>query len=78
MNNWVMTEAAGSGNLKLVKWLRGKGCPWDWWTCWEAADKGHVEVLRWARANGCPWHVQTRRRAAAELGYTDNFGDAKW
>ena len=32
-------------------------------------------MLRWARENGCPWEAQDRDRAAAELGYTDNFGN---
>ena len=40
-----------------------------------SVDSGHVEVLRWARENGCPWHVQTRDKAAAELGYTDDLGN---
>ena len=34
-----------------------------------------MEVLRWARENGCPWHDYTRDRAAAELRYTDDFGN---
>ena len=32
-------------------------------------------MLRWARENGCPWEAQDRDRAAAELGYTDNYGN---
>ena len=68
-------EAAGSGNLELVQWLRGEGCPWDWWTCCLAVVRGHVEVLRWARKNGCPWKAFDRDWAAAELGYTDDFGN---
>ena len=40
-----------------------------------------VEVLRWARENGCPWTAATRDEAA-ELGYTDDFGnlveDVSW
>ena len=32
-------------------------------------------MLRWARENGCPWIAQTRDRAAAELGYTDDLGN---
>ena len=39
-----------------------------------AVDKGHLETLRWARENGCPWIATTRDRAA-ELGYTDDFGN---
>ena len=75
MGEMVMEEAAGSGNLELTRWLRTEGCPWNWWTCFEAVDNGHVEVLRWARENGCPWDAGTRYRAAAELEYTDDFGN---
>ena len=71
----VMGWAAGSGNLELIQWLRGEGCPWDYWTCYYAVDNGHVEVLRWARENGCTWSAHTRGRAAAKLGYTDDFGN---
>ena len=34
-----------------------------------------MEVLRWARENGCSWHAGTRDKAAAKLGYTDDFGN---
>ena len=34
-----------------------------------------MEVLSWARENGCPWIAETRDRAAAELGYTDDLGN---
>ena len=73
MDEDVMNSAASSGNLKLVMWLRGEGCPWDIDTCYWAVKKGHVEVLRWARENGCPWTANTRDKAAAELGYTDDL-----
>ena len=75
MDKWVVSNAAGSGNLKLVKWLRAEGCPWNYETCYHAVKRGRVEVLHWARENGCPWETGTRNRAAAELGYTDNFGN---
>ena len=71
----VMREAARSGNLELVRWLRGEGCSWSWTTCYWAVERGHVEVLRWVRENGCPWVAETRDKAAAELGYTDDFGN---
>ena len=75
MDGRVMECAAESGNLELVQWLRGEGCPWDWGTCYWATDRGHVPVLRWARTNGCPWKAYTRDQAAAEFGYTDDFGN---
>ena len=75
MDEGVMEHAACGSNLELVQWLRGEGCPWNWRTCYRAVQQGHVEVLRWARENGCPWTARTRDRAAAELGYTDDFGN---
>ena len=70
-----MFRAARSGNLELVQWLRGEGCPWDHLTCGFAVLKGHVEVLCWARDNDCPWGASIRDLAAAELGYTDDLGN---
>ena len=61
--------------MEVLQWLRAEGCPWDWTTCQYAVQQRHVEVLRWARENGCPWHDYTRDRAAAELGYRDDFGN---
>ena len=75
MDESVMMGAAGGGNLELVRWLRGEGCPWNCYTCYWAVDFGHVEVLRWVRENGCPWDAEIRAAAAAELGYTDDFGN---
>ena len=61
MDEDVMNRAAFSGNLELVQWLRGEGCPCDWnaWTCDYAAAAGQLEVLQWLRAEGCPWGVGT-------------------
>ena len=67
--------AARCEDLAVLQWLRENGCPWDAETCWSAVDMGDVEVLRWARENGCPWDAATRDEAAAELGYTDDFGN---
>ena len=71
----VMDSAAKSGNLELVRWLRGEGCKWDFLVCERAVEFGHVEVLRWLRENGCEWRAETRDKAAAELAYTDDFGN---
>ena len=38
-------------------------------------SKTAVEVLRWARENGCEWTAETRDKAAAKLGYVDDFGN---
>ena len=68
-------SAAAAGRLGVLQWLRANGCPWNWKTCYCAVQGGHVEVLRWARENGASWIADTRDRAAAELGYTDDLGN---
>ena len=69
------SSAAEIGHLEILQWLRAEGCPWDKWTCFNAVKKGHVEVLRWARENGCLMRAVDRDKAAAELGYTDDFSN---
>ena len=66
--------AHASRHLEVLRWLRANGCPWDAQTCDSAVDRGRP-VLSWARANGAPWTAKTRDQAAAELGYTDDFGN---
>ena len=75
MDEKLMACVAGNGNLELVKWLRGKGCPWDWYTCHFAVDEGHVEVLRWARENGAEMKVETAEQAQQKFGYSDDCGN---
>ena len=75
MDENMMMEAAASGNLELVRWLRAEGCPWNRWTCSYAVERGRVKVLRWVRENGALWDAFTRDKAAVELGYTDDLGN---
>eukprot|EP00588_Corethron_pennatum_P016774 CAMPEP_0194310216 /NCGR_PEP_ID=MMETSP0171-20130528/7142_1 /TAXON_ID=218684 /ORGANISM="Corethron pennatum, Strain L29A3" /LENGTH=270 /DNA_ID=CAMNT_0039063719 /DNA_START=158 /DNA_END=970 /DNA_ORIENTATION=+ len=56
--------AAMGGQLRVLQWLRQRGCPWNSLTCGEAARYGHLEVLRWARGAGCPWDEDTCYYAA--------------
>jgi len=53
-NRWTCYAAAVGGKLRVLKYLRGRGCPWGSETCRGAARYGHLEVRRWARKNGCP------------------------
>ena len=50
----ICENAAFRGHLKLLKWARANGCPWNSKVCWLAAHSGHFEVLKWLIANGCP------------------------
>ena len=75
----LCSAAAEDGRLEILKWLRAEGCEWDFQTCTNALDfaiknGGSLETLRWARENGCEWDEETRD-GAAELGYTDDFGN---
>jgi len=70
-------SAAKGGQLGVLKWLRGLGCPWNIGsckgaatykmsskTCSGAASNGHLEILQWARGEGCEWDKWTCCEAA--------------
>ena len=44
-------EMALKGNLELLQFLRGEGCPWDCFTCDAAAYNDHLECLKYAHEN---------------------------
>eukprot|EP00904_Undaria_pinnatifida_P007971 jgi/Undpi1/4303/HiC_scaffold_17.g07669.m1 len=62
--------AAAGGSLRILKWARANGCPWDHFTCSEAAGSGNLDILHWARENNCPWGTGTCTKAA-EGGHLD-------
>jgi len=62
--------AARGGHLETLKWLRDRGCRWDWRTCAGAARGGHLDTLKWSRGNGCEWDTDTCA-FAAEGGHFD-------
>ena len=47
MDVHMMISAVGSGNLELVKWLRGKGCDWNEAVVDNAAGRGNLELVQW-------------------------------
>ncbi|GFR41069.1 hypothetical protein Agub_g1709 [Astrephomene gubernaculifera] len=51
----VFSDAAYSGNLELLRWLRERGCPWDADAIAEAARSGCDEALEWLVEQVCPW-----------------------
>ena len=67
-------QMARNGNVGLLEFLRGKGCPWNARTCSYAAKNGHLECLKYAHENGCPWdevlHEETCSYAA-EKGHLE-------
>jgi len=58
------SAAATGGQLRILKWLHWRNCPWNSWTCWGAAMNGHLEVLQWLRGRNCPWNSLTCSGAA--------------
>lgn len=52
------SAAAWKGDLPMLQWLRGKGCPWNVWTIVDGS--WNMEILRWARTPPCcPWNAST-------------------
>jgi hypothetical protein len=72
----LFSRVAGRGDLRMLGWLRARGCRWPpaedgmfafknfSGACAEAARGGHMAVLRWLRAIGCPWDTVTCSYAA--------------
>ena len=70
VSNHLCHIAAIHGHLKILKWAREIGCPWDEYICMYAAQNNHLEILKWARENGCPWNKYTCM-SAANNGHLD-------
>ena len=47
-------EAARKGNIRMLKILHAKKCPWDVTTRSYASGEGHLGCLKYAHENGCP------------------------
>ncbi|KXZ44962.1 hypothetical protein GPECTOR_60g740 [Gonium pectorale] len=64
-----MHWAAQSGSVRLMAWLRERGCSWGEEAFAAAAGAveatGGVAALAWLREQGCPWDARTFVRAAA-------------
>ncbi len=54
----LCSRAARLGRLDILKWLRGKNCPWDVSVSVQSAERKHYELFKWAIENGCPWAEQ--------------------
>ena len=75
----ICKYAAKAGNLKLLKYVRKKGCPWNEWTSFAAARAGNLGVIKYLRENGCPFHKRNYQvahnpavqRYISENGYSD-------
>ena len=51
----VCMAAVQNGDMDLLQWAVGQGCPWDYERLvTAAAGRDRVEMLKWAVANGCP------------------------
>ena len=44
LDAYACRQAAAYGNVELLAWLRGKGCPWDVRACNLAARHGHLKA----------------------------------
>jgi len=63
-NARTCAAAARRGHLKVLVWLRSRGCPWEGDTCRHAAGGGHLELLQWAVGSGCEWNRNVCYEAA--------------
>lgn len=66
--------AAGRGRVRVLRWLRDVGCPWNGDACALAAARGQLKALKWLRKAGCPWDRRTCTSAARH----NQFDVLKW
>jgi hypothetical protein len=70
--NKACSEAAGNGQLEVLKYLRENGCPWGEDACSSAAGNGHLDVLKYLREYDCPWGEDACSSAAGN-GHLEVF-----
>ena len=63
---YFCSEAAVTGNLALVRWLREvKKFDWNAWTITSAANNGHLHIVTYCTEQKCPRRSLTCALAAA-------------
>jgi hypothetical protein len=67
----TFSVAVEVGNLSILEWLKGEGCPWDASAFSMAAKAGNLNVLKWLKEEGCPWN-------ATAFSMTSNINVLKW
>lgn len=71
----VCGVAAGRGDLKMLKFLRGQGAEFNDFTSKNAAKGGNVEVLQFCLDGGCPFNNEECCAEAVKFGKLDAL---KW
>ncbi len=62
----TINEAAGQGNLEMVKYCVANECPITVWACASAAENGHLECLKYLREEAkARWNSDTAAGAAS-------------
>ena len=61
-------NAALSGNVKCMAYLRTEKCPWSSISSLGAAESGSIEMMKFVKEHDCPWHELTLEKAAEHGG----------
>jgi hypothetical protein len=51
----VFVQAAITGRIKVMRWLKANGVPWNENTVAAACRNEHYDAAKWLVENGCPW-----------------------
>ncbi|GFH53311.1 hypothetical protein CTEN210_09787 [Chaetoceros tenuissimus] len=66
---YLISSAAASGNLNMIKYLRSKDISWDEYTFYDAAYSGNIALLQYLLDNECP---RGDRRICISTGAVEN------
>lgn len=61
---YALQDAAGSGDVNILKWLHLVGERIDCQSTYCACKHGHIECLKYAREQGAEWHYYAASMAA--------------
>jgi len=67
----LWTEAARSGSLAMLQWLRDRGCVWTNQSCVVAAKRDRLDVLQWMHAHGYDLSGRALSESAGASGRID-------
>jgi hypothetical protein len=68
MGKIFCANVAKWGDLEAMKWVRERGCEWDYRVYVQAIREGKLEIMKWAKEEGCPWNSGVLKILFPRLG----------
>ncbi|KXZ54764.1 hypothetical protein GPECTOR_4g834 [Gonium pectorale] len=77
-DTYLFAEAAASGNVEMLAWLRERGCPWDASAFGRAVESGCEVALEWLAERGCPMPPEVSHGIAFPAAPPPTLSESGW